>query len=49
MYFVGLKSLINLDLVEWAKIEVGHTIAIRSIEDGQKSDDYPSPREISII
>lgn len=48
-YFVGRRNLVNLNLIEWAKVEVGHTVAIRAIEDGNKSGDYPSPREIFII
>lgn len=48
-YFVGRRNLTKVDLIGWAKVEIGHTVAIRSIEEGSRSGDYPSPKEIYII
>jgi len=45
-YFVGRRNLNGVDLVEWAKVEVSHTVAIRSIENSDRPGSFPSPREI---
>lgn len=48
-YYVSRRLLKSVDLVEWTKLEKGHTIAIRNIVENSKPGSYPSPQEIQFI